>query len=236
MRQEPHASITLGQTEDGTRERSDRDFLRAADIEDLAIGLGRLRQTNDRSYRIKDVGETPRLLAIAVDGQRHPTQRCLHQPGYHHAILARLTRPHEVEEPDDHHRNTPLPLVREGEKFVDELGTRVQPASNLSGPNDAVGVLLQRGAVVLAEDLRRRGDHDRRAAGRRTFQHQLGGVDVRLNRLQGTLHDALDADRGGQVIDHVRLASELSHQGGVQHRTAHELKPGVRAEVGNVLR
>ena len=52
----------------------------------------------------------------------------------------------------------------------------------------------------------------------------LRPVQVGVQAFERLIEDREDAHRGGQVIDGVRMANELIHQGLVENRTLDELK------------
>jgi len=66
-------------------------------------------------------------------------------------------------------------------------------------------------------------------------QHDLGAVDVGLDRPHGAVDDELDADSGGQVHDDVGLVDELGDHGVAIGRADRVLEARIALQVADVL-
>ena len=86
------------------------------------------------------------------------------------------------------------------------------------GAEDEVGVFAERHVGALAVDLGGRGDEHQLLLLVRVLEHDLGAVDVGLDRVHRLLDDQLDADRRGQVEDDVAAVDHLGEQRLVGHR------------------
>src|SRR5207302_8774392 len=159
-----------------------------------------------------------RLHAVAVNGQRLTPQGLAHEAGQHHAIVPALARSGGVEEPDHDGRQAEFPMVDEGQDLIHSLGGRVAPTQLPGRAEDAVVVLLEGPVLVLPVDLAGGADEDLGSAGGGRLEEVFGAADVGDHRLQRAIDDQLDADGGGQVVDHVRLGDQPPDQVAVENR------------------
>ena len=121
-----------------------------------------------------DVGEAPRLRAVAVHRQRLAGKGLAEEPRHHRSVALRIEAgPIRVEVPHDRDRKASR-SVREREVLVQRLGGRVRPALHARRPQHTLVVLRPRNRRRLAVDLGRRRDkhtatvprHRRRARAR----------------------------------------------------------------------
>ena len=206
-------------------EVQDADALGRADVVDLAVRRGLLGEARQRSDRVRDVAEAAALRAVAVDLERTPGERGLHEARHDHPVLAALARPDGVEEPDDHAVEPALLVVGEREELVHRLRVRVGPAPLRRRPVDAARVLHEGHVVArVAVDLRGRRDEHPLAEAVAELEHGLGALDVRDQRVDGLLDDQPHADRGREVVDDVALVDELVDDRRREHRVDDEVE------------
>ena len=93
---------SLGQGADG-------HFLVRADIEDLAHCGGLLHQGDQGADDVAHVGETARLAAIAMNGDRPAGEGLLDERGNDHAVLPGLARADRVKQSNNHRRQLAAP-------------------------------------------------------------------------------------------------------------------------------
>jgi len=93
---------------------------------------------------------------------------------------------------------------------------------------------LKRELLALAVALRGAGDEHRALLFVRELEHQLGELDVGLDRAHRAFDDELDADRRRQVVDDIRLVDELGHERPVGTGLDDVVEARIRLEVANV--
>ena len=69
----------------------------------------------------------------------------------------------------------------------------------------------------------------------RVLEHDLGAVHVGLDRVDRLLDDQLDADRGGEMEDHVAAIDQLREQRLVGDRVDEVLEAGPPFEMRDVV-
>ena len=158
------------------------------------------------------MAEAARLVAVAVDLERLPLERPLHEGRDHHPVLAALAGPDGVEEACDRAVEPVLGEMGEREELVHRLRVGVRPAALRRRAVDPACRLVERLLLTMvAVHLGRRGDEDALPETMAVLEHDLGAAKVGHERLHRLLDDQPDADRGGEVVDDVALVDELVH-------------------------
>ena len=216
-------------------QRTDRHFLARPDVEDLADRPGMIHQRHQGSDDVADVGEAARLVAVAVDRDRPAGERLLDERRHDHAVLPGLARSDGVEQPDDHRRELALAPVGQRQELVDRLRAGVAPPPLGRRTQHQVAVLAERDLLAQPVDLRGRGDQDLLLLLVGLGQHDLGAVDVGLDRPDRALDDQPDADRRGQVEDHIALVDQLGDRRAVVDALDRVMEPRMRLEMADVV-
>src|SRR5437588_170851 len=160
-------------------EVQDADALGRADVVDLAVRRGLLGEARQRSDRVRDMAEAAALRAVAVDLERTPGERGLHEARDDHPVLAALARPDGVEEPDDHAVESALLVVGEREELVHRLRVRVGPAALRRRPVGAAIAPPERPPpAVVAAYLRGGGDQPALAEPVAPLEHVLRPLEI----------------------------------------------------------
>ncbi len=224
-----------GRREHALGEADDRDALLRADVVDLARVPGRAHQPGEGADRVLHVAEAARLVPVAEDLEPAAAERGADEARDHHPVAAALARADGVEEADDHAVEPALLVVGEREELVHRLRVGVGPAALRRRPVDAAGALVERRLVlVVAVDLRGRGDQDALAEAVALVEHVLGALHVRHERAHRLLDDQAHADGRGEVVDDVALVDELVHDGTREHRVHGEVEIAVLHQVLDV--
>ena len=205
-----------------------------ADVEHLADGAGFLGECHQRAHHVADVGEAAQLPAVTVHRQRLAAQGLPHERRDDHAVLAGLARADRIEEPDDHHRQAAFLVVGQRQELVDRLAAGIGPAMLVGRAHHQVRVLAEREVGALAVDLRRRRDHHQPLLLAGLAQHDLGAVDVGLDRGHRLLDDLADPDRGREVEHHIGAIHEFGDERLVAHRADGVAEPRLPLEVRDV--
>ena len=194
-----------------------------------------VHQPRQRADRVLDVAEAPRLRAIAVDLDRLPRERPLHEAGDHHPVLPGLAGADGVEEADDHAVEPALVVVAEREELVHCLRVGVKPPARRRGTVDpAVGLDELLLLAVVAVDLGRRRDEHTLAEPRAVLQHGLRPLHVGDERVHRLLDDEADADRRREMEDDVALVHELVDDRRSEDRVDDEVVAGALPQVRDV--
>ena len=217
-----------GVPDDALGELVDAHLLLVADVEDLAVGGGRVRQLDDGADHVAHVAEAAGLVPVAEDGDGLAGEGLADEGGDDHAVAAGLARADGVEEAGDDDGQAPLAGVRQGEELVDGLGAGVAPPALVGGADDEVVVLPAGLHLALAVDLGRRGEEDVLLLLRRVLQDHLGRLQVGLDGAHRRLDHQAHADGGGEVVDDVGPVDEL----GEDRRVLHLVDDDVQALVG----
>jgi len=202
-----------GHLDDQPRDLLDRHLLRVADI-DRAAFL-RQHQLDDAVDEIGDVTEAARLLPVAEDRDVLVDERLRDERRHGAAIADAHARAVGVEDADDLGVDLVEAAIRDRHRLREPLGLVVDAARPDRVDVAPVGFLL-RMLERIAVDLRRRGDHERRALGlreaerlvraeRSDFQRldrQLEVIDRagRARPVQHVIHRAVDVDEVGDVV------------------------------------
>src|ERR1700736_6328657 len=190
----------------------DRDFLSVSDVDHLTDGAVSVHQTNQAFDGVAHVAETARLLAATVDGDGRVFQRGFYEIGENHAVAPGLTRADGVEQTNDDNGKLFFFPIRERQKFVERFRCSITPATFGRGAKYEVSVFVKRNVNILPVDFRGRGGKDELALLASSFQNHLRAIDVGFDSANGTLHDELNADGGGQVNDDVGIVDQLGDQ------------------------
>ena len=146
----------------------------------------------------------------SVYGDRLVGQRLAYERGQDHPVAAGLARPDRVEQAPHHDRQLALAVVGDRQELVERLGARIRPAAARGRTHHDVAVLDEGKLRRLAVDLAGRSDEHRLVLLVRLREHDLGAVNVGLERADGTVDDQLHADGGGEVEDVVGVVDKLS--------------------------
>src|SRR4051794_9885245 len=204
--------------DDAIGELLDSDLLGRADVEDVADRRVGLNEREQRAHGVVHVHEAAALRPVAVDREVVAGQRLLDEARQDHSVLARLARPDGVEEPDDNVLGAVVLVVAEREDLAEGLRGRVAPARRGGGTENALGLLMQRAAAVLAVDLRRRGVEQLLAKIGCSAGDDVAAPDVAERRLERPVDNQLDTDRSGHVQAYFDALHELADERLVGHR------------------
>ena len=169
------------------------------------------------------VREAARLPAVAVDGEVLVGERLADEARHDHSVDARLPRADRVEEAGDDGVGVALTVVAEGDRLSESLRGRVGPAGDRGRAQDPVGVLGEAIGVVLAVDLRGRGEEQPAIEPVGRLRDQLRCTDAAAQCFDRTFDDQLHADRGGEVKAGVGLLHALVDESFIAHRPLDEL-------------
>ena len=163
------------------------------------------------------MGEAPGLLPVAIHSERLVVQRLLDEPGHHHAVMTGLAGTDRVEAPPDQRRAMPLAPIRDGQELINGLGARVAPPPPTGRTQYQIAVLPERHVAALAVHLGRRRDEHLFPLLAGSGEHDLGGLDIRLNGSHRAFDDELHPHRGSEVEHLIRGVHQLPGQGSVLH-------------------
>ena len=170
-----------------------------------------IRRTRDFDG-VADIAEAARLFAVAINADGSVVERGLHEIRQDHAVAASLPRTYGIEQAHDDDGKLLFFPVRKREKFVQSLRSGVAPAAFCGGPENEVGVFMERHVGIFAVDFRCGGGENEFALFAGGFQDPLRSVDVGLDGANRTFHDQFHAD-GGREVDHrVGIIDEFGHQ------------------------
>ena len=217
-----------------------RNFVLAAHVVHLPVGLGGVEELKHRPDGVVHVREAAGLRAVPVHLNRLVRQGPLHKVRNHHAVPAALARPHRVEKAHANDRQVVLVVVRLGQKLVHGLRTRVGPAALARGPERPVVRLPERVEVVvlahgLSVNLGRRGHQDARVVGVGQLQDVLGPAHVRPNGLDGGFHNALHPHGSRKVHHPIARRDALFQQVPVENVALRKREPVVVGPLVHVL-
>jgi hypothetical protein len=91
-----------------------------------------------------------RLLPVAINRNCFARQGLVDKTRQDHAISAALARPNRVEQANDYRREASLPVISNGEKFIERLGTGITPASAQRRANHEIVVFAEGNTLALS--------------------------------------------------------------------------------------
>lgn len=184
-----------------TGEIEDRDFMRAADIDDFSNRSRCVLESDQRFDGILHVAEAASLRPIPVHQERFIAQCSLHKARQHHPVATGLARADCVEESGDDHGKVSLGVICEREKFIHELGTRIAPATESGRTNEEIIVLGERRFAAFAVDFGSRSEKDWSAGSGSGEQYDFGLLKIGFNGSYRGYDDKFNPDGGGQMED-----------------------------------
>jgi hypothetical protein len=102
-----------------------RNLVRAANIDDFALGWLGGEQQQDGIETIADVGKVAALESVAEHPDGFTRQGSLNKVRQYHPVAAGLARSHNVEEARDDHRQVVGGGISQGQEFVQFFGSGV---------------------------------------------------------------------------------------------------------------
>ena len=217
------------------RQRFDRNFFVGSYVDDLADRSFGVEKADHRLDTVPNIAKASRLLARAINRNRFPVERLLHEVRKHHAIAACLTRPDGIEESGDLHGLLSFLPVRKSQEFIESLRRRVAPACLRGRSQDEVRIFMEGHFVAFAIHFGRRRDEDELLLLRSGIENELRAMDVGLERSHGAFDDQPHANGRSQVHHDVGFIDQLGQELFVPNRIEEILKPVICLEMADVL-
>ena len=170
-----------------------------------SVSIRRMRRFDG----VADVAEAAGLFAVAIDADGRVVEGGLHEIGQDHAVAAGLARTDGVEQAHDDDGKLLFFPVREREKFIESLGGGVTPAAFGGGPENEVGVFVERHVGIFAVDFGSGSGKNEFAFFAGGFQDPLRAVDVGFDGAHRAFDDELHADGGREVDDDVGIVDQF---------------------------
>ena len=164
-----------------------------------------LTQRDHGSNDVAHPSEAPSLEAVPEDRNRLRRQGLANESGHDHAILAGLSRPDRIEQPNDDGGQFFLTPVGHGQKLVNRLRAGVTPTAFVRRADQQVVFFSKRDLLALPIDLGGGSQEHLSALLGRHFEQQLGRPDVGLDGPHRRLDNEPNSNRGRQMEDHLTL-------------------------------
>ena len=208
----------MGEALDQVGELQDGVLLGVAQVEDVALGLGREHGLEDPAHQVRDVAERAGLCAVAVDGDGLAPQGLGDEVRHDAAVVRVAARAVGVEDADDPGVHAVLPHVDHGQGLGKALAL-VVAAPDADGVDVAPVLLALRVLQGVAVGLGGGGQQEARLVAAGQLQQVVGAQRVGQRGLQRVLQVAGRAGRAGQVEDGLHL-----HVQRLGHVVLHELE------------
>src|SRR5207245_3945456 len=111
------------------RQILDGDFFGVAHVYNFTDGAPGVHEADETLGGVAHIAETTGLFAAAINSDGGVFQSGLDEVGEHHSITSGLTGTHGVKQAGDDDGKLFFLPIREREKFVERLGSRVTPTA-----------------------------------------------------------------------------------------------------------
>src|SRR5215216_2745108 len=171
-----------------------------------------------------NMSEAAGLRSVAMDLNGFVLHRSMHETWHDHSVLPSLARANCVEKPHNNDRKPSFLKVCKSEKFVKSFCTGVCPSMLIGRPGQQIVIFLERNRGALPVNFGGARDQHTLSITRTKSEDDIGAAKNSLDRAHRTLHDQLDADGTGHVVDTIGLADELFHQPFIKDRVDDQAK------------